>query len=97
MKPLKLFISSVQKEFATERIALAKYIREDTLLGSFFEVFLFEELAANTHSVAQVYLSEVSSSQIYLGLLGNEYGYEDPKGISPTEQEFNEAIKNKLI
>jgi hypothetical protein len=50
MKPLKLFISSVQKEFATERIALAQYIREDTLLSSFFEVFLFEELAANSQS-----------------------------------------------
>ena len=50
MKPLKLFISSVQKEFATERIALAQYIREDTLLSSFFEVFLFEESAANSHS-----------------------------------------------
>jgi hypothetical protein len=43
-----------------------------------------------------VYLSEVSSSQIYLGLLGNEYGYEDAKGISPTEHEFDEANKNNL-
>jgi hypothetical protein len=96
MKPLKLFISSVQKEFAKERIALAQYIREDTLLSSFFEVFLFEELAANSHTVAQVYLSEVSSSQIYLGLLGYEYGYEDLKGISPTEREFDMAVKNNL-
>jgi predicted HTH transcriptional regulator len=43
-----------------------------------------------------VYLSEVSYSQIYLGLLGNEYGYEDAKGISPTEHEFDEANKNNL-
>ena len=59
-------------------------------------MFLFEELAANSQSVAQVYLSEVSSSQIYLGLLGNEYGYEDAQGVSPTEREFDEAIKNNL-
>jgi hypothetical protein len=42
MKPLKIFISSVQKEFESERKALAQYIRIDALLGSFFEVFLFE-------------------------------------------------------
>ena len=96
MKPLKIFISSVQKEFATERIGLAQYIREDALLGSFFDVFLFEEIAANSHSTKQVYLSEVATSQIYLGLLGNEYGYEDTQGISPTENEFNEAFKNNL-
>ena len=89
MKPLKLFISSVQKEFATERIALAQYIREDSLLGSFFDVFLFEEIAANSYSTAQVYLSEVEASQIYLGILGNEYGYEDAQGVSPTEREFD--------
>jgi hypothetical protein len=39
MKPLKLFISSVQKEFAKERIALAQYIREDSLLSSFLKCF----------------------------------------------------------
>ena len=40
MKPLKIFISSVQKEFESERKALAQYIRNDALLGTFFEVFL---------------------------------------------------------
>ena len=43
MKPLKIFISSVQKEFESERKALAQYIRNDALLGTFFEVFLFKE------------------------------------------------------
>jgi len=28
---------------------------------------------------------------VYLGLLGNEYGYEDDKGLSPTEREFDQA------
>ena len=96
MMPLKVFISSVQKEFALERESLAKYIREDDLLGDFFEVFLFEEIAANSHSATQVYLSEVAESQIYLGILGNEYGYEDEEGISPTEHEYDEATKNNL-
>jgi len=33
----KIFISSVQSEFAHERKALAAYIREDAMLGDFFE------------------------------------------------------------
>ena len=45
---MKIFISSVQKEFAAERKALAKYIREDAILGKFFEVFLFEEVPARS-------------------------------------------------
>ena len=45
-KLMKIFISSVQKEFAAERRALAKMIREDRWLGGFFDVFLFEECTA---------------------------------------------------
>ena len=37
----RIFISSVQREFAKERKALAEMIRKDMLLGTFFEVFLF--------------------------------------------------------
>ena len=46
MRTLRLFISSVQKEFAAERAALAAYLRGDPLLRRFFEPFLFEEVPA---------------------------------------------------
>lgn len=55
----RIFISSVQSEFAKERKALAKYIREDALLGDFFEIFLFEEAPARNRSAQAVYLDEV--------------------------------------
>ena len=55
----RIFISSVQSEFAKERKALAKYIREDALLGDFFEVFLFEEAPARNRSAQAVYLDEL--------------------------------------
>ena len=42
-----------------ERKSLAKYIREDALLGDFFEVFLFEEAPARNRSAQAVYLDEV--------------------------------------
>ncbi len=43
MTKFRIFISSVQREFADERRMLAEYIRTDALLGRFFDVFLFEE------------------------------------------------------
>jgi ATP-dependent DNA helicase RecG len=91
MKPRRIFLSSVQKEFATERTALRDYLHSDPLLRRFFDVFLFEDLPAIDHRTDTVYLEEVAGCDLYLGLFGNEYGYEDMAGISPTEQEFNHA------
>lgn len=93
MKRIKIFISSVQREFAEERQMLSYYIRTDALLGKFFEPFIFEELPANEFPANRVYLKEVEMSDIYLGLYGNMYGYEDENGISPTEREYDLAAK----
>lgn len=99
MKKL-IFISSVQKELAAERRALKDYIQGDALLSRFFEVFLFEDIPASDRRADKVYLAEVDRCDVYLGLLGNEYGYEDDKGFSPTEREFDRATaagKHRLI
>lgn len=71
-----------------ERHALAHYLRGDTLLRRFFEVFLFEKLPASDRRADEVYLDEVDRCTIYLGLFGREYGSEDAAGVSPTEYEF---------
>ena len=55
----RIFISSVQREFAKERKALASYIRKDAILGKFFEVFLFEEVPAQERKADGVYLAEM--------------------------------------
>ena len=91
MKKANIFISSVQSEFAKERQMLCDYIRTDVLLGQFFIPFIFEETPATEHSPQQVYLNEVANCDIYLGIIGNQYGYEDAEGISPTEREFDKA------
>ena len=96
MRRLKVFISSVQNEFARERVELARYLRYDPLLGLFFEPFLFEEVPATTDSPGKVYINEVESSEIYIGLFGETYGYEDEEGISPTEREYDHAKKKHL-
>ncbi|MCF0204382.1 MAG: DUF4062 domain-containing protein [Muribaculaceae bacterium] len=94
MTRTKIFISSVQSEFASERSMLAEYIRKDALLGKFFEVFIFEEMPAANQSPSNVYLSEVAQCDIYLGLFGNKYGWEDSEGVSPTEREYDCASEN---
>ncbi len=50
----RIFISSVQREFAKERKALAEYVRKDAILGRFFDVFLFEEVPAQERKFVMV-------------------------------------------
>lgn len=87
----RIFISSVQKELAEERRAIRDYLRGDPLLRRFFDVFLFEDLPASDRRADDVYLDEVGRCPIYVGLFGQEYGYEDSAGVSPTEREFDQA------
>ena len=97
---MKIFISSVQKEFAMERKALAGYLSGDPMLHRFFEYFLFENQPASDQRPDQCYLDEVDRCDIYLGLFGNDYGWEDAEGLSPTHREFNRATekgKSRLI
>ena len=87
----RLFISSVQKEFAKERRAIASYIRKDAVFSKFFEVFLFEESPASSVTAQGVYLKEAAQCDVYLGLIGARYGFEDAQGMSPTEREYDTA------
>jgi predicted HTH transcriptional regulator len=100
MSRLKIFISSVQKELAAERLAIRSFVESDALLRRFFDVFLFEDVPASSRRADEVYLAEVDACDVYLGLFGNEYGFEDASGVSPTEREFDQATaqgKTRLI
>lgn len=90
MKQL-IFISSVQKELAEERRALKSYILGDALLGRFFDVFLFEDMPAADRRADKVYLDQVDRCDVYLGLLGNEYGYPPDKQARATELVLEQA------
>jgi predicted HTH transcriptional regulator len=97
---LKIFISSVQKELAEERRALKSFVEGDPLLSRFFTVVLFEDLPASDRRADAAYLAEVDQCAVYVGIFGKEYGFEDAKGISPTEHEFDRATstgKPRLI
>lgn len=61
---------------------------------------MFENLPASDQHTDAVYISEVAKCDVYIGLFGSDYGFEDADGISPTESEFDEATiqhKTRLI
>ena len=92
---LRIFISSVQKEFAQIRRDLKAFLLGDAVLRRFVaEVFLFEEIPAKDRRADQVYLEEVERCDIYLGIFGYDYGFEDESGVSPTEHEYNHATRH---
>ncbi|MFZ1318961.1 MAG: DUF4062 domain-containing protein, partial [Candidatus Nitrotoga sp.] len=97
---IRIFISSVQKEFAAERALLADYLRGDALLRRFCNVFMFENVPASGAEAWNIYLGEVERADVYIGLFGQEYGPEDEKGLSPTHREYllaGELQKQRLI
>ena len=90
----RIFISSVQKEFAEERRKLKAYVENDPVLSQFFELFVFElDVPPVDRRLDEVYLAELATCDAYVGFIGKEYGYRDVEGVSPTECEFNEASR----
>jgi hypothetical protein len=74
----RIFLSSVQKEFVEERAFLKNYIERNPILSRFFSVFVFEQdVPAADKKTNEVYLAELSQSNLYIGLIGNDYGFED--------------------
>ena len=90
----KIFISSVQKEFAYERRMLSNYLQKDAVLGRFFDVYVFEDSPAKDNTPEKTYIEEVKNTDVFLLLLGREYGYEFSDGTSPTQKEYETATKN---
>ena len=91
---MKAFISSSQKEFSRARKMLGDYLSGDPLLRRFFETFVFErDVPAADRRPDKVYLDEVARCDLYLGLFGKEYGFENASGFSPTHLEYNEATR----
>ena len=91
MAKFKVFISSVQAEFATERKRVYDFIRQDELLKQYFDPFIFEQTAAQDSNPRQLYLEEAAACQVYLLLVGKQYGNAAEGELSPTEKEYNAA------
>lgn len=90
----KLFVSGVQKELQAERLAIKEFIEKDILLKDYFKVFLFEKAPADTKASRAVYLKGVCDCDVYILILGNEYGNPSKNKKSATEEEFRVAQKS---
>ena len=90
----RIFISSVQHEFAKERKLLKRYIAKNPAYRRLFDTFVFEEdVVSADRRTDEVYLDELAKCQIYIGLIGYQYGFQDAEGVSPTEREYDEATR----
>ena len=95
----RLFVSSPEVEFATERKAIDEQVRSHPLLRRYCEVVLFEKQPVAELSRDAVDLSEVEQCDVYIGLFGQTYG-RVVDGKSPTEEEFDRATgagKKRLL
>lgn len=80
----RVFISSVQREFASERKNLKQYLLRDPLLGEYIEsVFIFEDHPAAKKRPGEIYLPKLADTDIYIGLFGAQYGNRVPGELPP--------------
>ncbi|WP_263376502.1 DUF4062 domain-containing protein [Granulicella aggregans] len=80
---IRVFLSSKQTEFTTERLVMAHMIRDIPVL----EPVLAEEWFPSGSSIKQVYLNDVRTCPIYVGLFGAIYS-------EPTHLEYLAACEN---
>ena len=88
MEKINVFISGNQSEFKHERKFLVENMRNDPIFDNYFDFYIFEEDSAKSIPSDNVFTKRVEESDVYIGLIGNNYGYEYANGISATEFEF---------
>jgi hypothetical protein len=82
----RIFVSSVMRDFADRRSAAKTAISTLDHLP-----VMAEDFGARPYSAQSACLEGVRSSDIYVGVFGRRYGDAAASGLSPTEEEFNEA------
>ncbi|NBB80151.1 MAG: DUF4062 domain-containing protein [Verrucomicrobia bacterium] len=86
---LRVFISSVQKELSEERMQLKILLSSDPFLLRHTAPVLFEKYPAAIRPDDQAYLKLLEKCQIYLLIVGQEYGNASKGGLSATHLEYN--------
>jgi hypothetical protein len=84
----RVFVSSVMDGMTVERGAVADAVEE---LGA--TPVLFERFGGRDDDPEAAYLSEVATSDLYVGILGERYGRPLPNGYSATHAEYREALR----
>jgi ATP-dependent DNA helicase RecG len=92
---LRVFISSVQKELASERLAVQILLTTDPFLQQHTRPVLFEREPQPLRPDSQAYLKLLEKCQLVVLILGKTYGnlY---SGLSATHHEYRKAQELKL-
>ena len=88
----RAFISSVQKELEAERVAIAGAVSSDEDLCRLCNVVLYEKEPLSGQRIAKPYLRCLNSCDIYILVMGREYGH-IVESISATHEEYRHAMK----
>ena len=91
---LRVFISSVQKELTKERMEMKVLLTADPFLVRHTVPCLFEQYPAPLRPDKKAYLQLLEKCQIYVLILGSEYG--SNRGLSATQLEYDFAQERKL-
>lgn len=90
MSKYKIFVSSNQKEFEKEREEIENFIKNNDLYNEIFEAYIFEiSTPADGIPPNKIYPDKIRESDIFIGLIGQEYGEIDENGQSASENEFD--------
>ena len=95
MAKLKVFVSSVQKELENERLIIQHLMLTDPFLQQNCAPILYELEPASPENALEECLNLVGECQIYLLIVGTEYGHEI-NGVSITHQEYRRAKSKKI-
>ena len=93
---LKVFVSSTQVELSNERTAITELVHADPFLSKHVEAVLFENQPACTEPAEAAYLDDLDACDVYLGILGFEYGDVGDDGLSAVHREYLRARKEHM-
>lgn len=92
---IKVFISSNISEFSEERKYLYEELKKDPFFNKTVELFVFEENSARSIPSSEVFINAVEESDIFIGLIGQNYGNIYKNGVSATEFEYDVYTSKK--
>ena len=93
---LRVFVSSTQVELSNERTAITELVHADPFLSKHVEVILFENQPACTKPAEAAYLEDLDACNVYMGILGFEYGTVGDDGLSAVHREYLRARGKKM-
>ncbi len=92
---IRVFISSVQKELADERLALQILLTTDPFLSEHCVPVLFENEPAPLEPNPWAYLELLENCHVYLAIVWKEYGVKID-GLSATHHEYRKAQEERI-